>query len=142
VDIRHVGIGSHVGTETQIDTNIKLFRIQFRPFDITSWLWKLSPPRHTSALASGLSAPWNNQPKATTQLPYRGMVTWLDGFHNGKFHHNAGFLRGIIFGHGEMPTDMQRLTLALYISPQSGSSLYARHHGAGGPGAVTRCAIL
>jgi len=27
VDIRHVGIGSHVGTETQIETIVELLRI-------------------------------------------------------------------------------------------------------------------
>jgi hypothetical protein len=31
VDIRHVGIGSHVGTETQIETNMELFRIPIPP---------------------------------------------------------------------------------------------------------------
>jgi hypothetical protein len=101
VDIRHVGIGNHVGTETQIETNVELFRIPIpsaHPFDITSWLWKLSPLRHISALSSWLSAPWNNQLKVTAQLPYRGMVIWLDPSYNGRFHHNALFLRGIIFG--------------------------------------------
>lgn len=93
VDIRHVGIGSHVDTETQVETNVELFRIPMpstSPFDIT----KLSPSRHTFALSSWLSAPWNNQLKATTQLPYRGMVIWLDLSYNGKFHHNALFSGG------------------------------------------------
>lgn len=66
VDIRHVGIGSHVGTETQIETIVELLRISIPstcPFDITFWLWKLSPPRHTSAISSWLSAPWNGQPR-------------------------------------------------------------------------------
>ena len=138
VDIRHVGIGSHVGTETQIETIVELLRIPVPstcPFDITFWLWKtVTSTSHLCHFQLALRTV-ERSAKATTQLPYRGIVTWLDLSYNDKSHHNALFLRGIIFGHGEMPTDMQRLTLALYIGPQSGSSLYARHHKVGGAGA-------
>lgn len=145
VDIRHVGIGSHVGTETQIETIVELLRIPVPstcPFDITFWLWKtVTSTSHLCHFQLALRTV-ERSAKATTQLPYRGIVTWLDLSYNDKSHHNTLFLfsGGIIFG--EMPTDMQRLTLALYIGPQSGSSLCKTSRGPRGRGTVTRCAIL